>query len=63
MMNPDFVRLLSRQRTLIQQLAQLNAEAILGIGMPRKPDFMQASLPQHPGTLRSSHGGQAAIRG
>jgi len=34
-MNPDFVKLLSRQGTLIQQLAQLNAEAILGIGMPR----------------------------
>jgi hypothetical protein len=32
-MSPEFVQLLSRPGTLIQQLAKLNAEAMLGVGM------------------------------
>jgi hypothetical protein len=34
-MNPEFVQLLSRQGALIQHTAKLNAEAMLGIGMPK----------------------------
>lgn len=34
-MNADFVKLLSRQGGLVQQLAKLNAEAMLGVGMPK----------------------------
>jgi hypothetical protein len=32
-MNPEFVKLLSRQGALLQHLAKLNADAMLGIGM------------------------------
>jgi hypothetical protein len=34
-MNPEFVTLLSRQGALVQQLAKLNAEAMLGVGMAK----------------------------
>jgi hypothetical protein len=37
-MNPEFVKLLSRQGALIQQLAKLNADAMLGIAMLKPPD-------------------------
>jgi|SwirhirootsSR3_FD_contig_31_18137944_length_306_multi_3_in_0_out_0_1 hypothetical protein len=31
-MNPEFVKILSRQGALVQQIAKLNTEAMMGIG-------------------------------
>jgi hypothetical protein len=36
-MNPEFVKLLSRQGALVQRLAQFNVEAMLGVGKSWRP--------------------------
>jgi len=36
-MNPDFVKLLSRQGALVQRLAQFKVEAMLGLGRSWRP--------------------------